>query len=122
MTAKERKDLAAVAAPKESTNTPEELEAAVRAARSPDPKLEPAPKPKKQPNRKKLTLDIDGALIREVRVACVELPPKLTGGGPSGFVSRAVEKYLAELRAEHNQGEPFESDEEPQIPRGPKRV
>ena len=34
----------------------------------------------------------------------------------------AVEKYLAELRDEHNQGERFESDEDPQIPRGPKRV
>ena len=67
-----------------------------------------------------LTLDIDGDLIREVRVACMELPPKLTGGGPSGFVSRAVERYLAELRKQHNRGKPFESDEDPRIPRGPK--
>ena len=120
MAGRKRKSLSALAAPKESANTPEELEASVRAARSPDPEPQPA-KPKKQPNRKKLTLDIDGDLIREVRVACMELPPKLTGGGPSGFVSRAVEKYLAELREEHNQGEAFESDEEPRIPRGPKR-
>ena len=119
MAAKKREGIAAVATPKGSAPPPEDLEAAVRAKRA---EPEPAAKPKRQPNRKKLTLDIDGELIREVRVACMELPPKLTGGGPSGFVSRAVEKYLAELRENHNQGERFESDEEPQIPRGPKRL
>jgi len=98
-------------------DTPAELEAAVEARRG--EAAEPA-QPKKQPNRKKLTLDIEADLIREVRVACVELPPKLTGGGPSGFVSRAVEAYLASLRSKYNDGEPFASDEEPRIPRGPR--
>jgi len=95
----------------EYVNTPGELVQAVEARQ----------KPKKQANRKKLTLDIPAELIREIRVACLELPPKLTGGGPSGFVARAAEAYLEELRAQHNGGARFESEDEPRIPKGPKK-
>lgn len=112
---------------KDMADTPDEAIAILEARRSgagdePADEAAPATKAKKkQPNRQKLTLDIDRGLIREVRVACLELPPKLTGGGPSGFVARALESYLAELREKWNDGEPFESDEDPRVPRGPKR-
>ena len=121
MAAKKRRGLTALASEKELANDPAEAIALLEARREREAAGEAPPKPKKQANRKKLTLDIPAELIREIRVACLELPPKLTGGGPSGFVARAAEAYLEELRAQHNGGARFESEDEPRIPKGPKK-
>jgi hypothetical protein len=119
--AKKRRGLTALATEKEMANDPDEAIAILEARRERESAVEAPPKPKKQANRKKLTLDIPADLIREIRVACLELPPKLTGGGPSGFVARAAEAYLEELRAQHNGGFRFESEDDPRIPKGPKK-
>jgi hypothetical protein len=72
--------------------------------------------------RTKATFDIPDALLRELRVAVSELPPKHVPGGLSGLVARGIEAELDRLRRAHNGGQPFESESsEVHAPKGPAR-
>lgn len=75
--------------------------------------------PSLKKDRGRMTIEIRADLVREIRVACVELPPKVTGGGPSAFFEQAAEAYLETLRKEHNGGDRFEAEEEPRMRKGP---
>ena len=68
-----------------------------------------AEKAEAKPKRSKLTVDLPADLVAEVRAATMELPPRAIGGSLSGLVETALRRELERLRAEHNDGKPFES-------------
>jgi len=65
----------------------------------------------------KMTLSMDAALLRELRVMASTLPPALFPS-ISGVIIEATRKSVERLRRRHNDGEPFTSDTKPIVRTG----
>ena len=59
--------------------------------------------------RSKATFALPADLLRELRVASIDLPPRVIGGSISGLVEQALRKRLKELRTKYNDGRPFKA-------------
>ena len=60
-----------------------------------------------EPKKSKATFAIDKAILHELRVASLSLPPYVIGGSISGLVENAISLYLEDLREMHNGGKHF---------------
>lgn len=117
--AKQRRKLSATAAPRsvEYANTPEELAAAIEARQAADQEPEqdePAPS---KATTEKATFTLPTELLAELRAMAVELPPKAFPS-ISGFAAEAIREAVEKARRDHNQGQPFESEERPKVRTG----
>ena len=57
----------------------------------------------------KATFLLPAELVAELRSASVNVPPRVFGSTLSALVARGVQRELAKLRRDWNEGEPFES-------------
>ena len=93
---------------------------AARRKRSSRAQVAAAKKADAKPKRSKLTADLPGEIVDEVRAATVSLPPRVIGGSLSGLVEVALRRELERLRKEHNDGKPFKSAGEVRKGRPPR--
>lgn len=87
---------------------------AIRRESSRDASAPDSPSP-----RVRMTFDLPEDLAREIRVAAVSLPPDTIGGTLSALVARLISVGLEDLRATHNEGQPFRRDGAVRVSRGP---